>query len=72
MQEVNQPPFEGATVEVTGNRFKVGAKDTNRGRSTYGWYECVQETGHPAVVGSIQYLSESMLRTGQRHAPKLY
>lgn len=72
MHEDNQPPFEGATIEVSGTRFKVGAKDSNHGRSTYGWYECVQESGHPAVVGSTQYLSESMLRTGLRHAPKLY
>ncbi|KVD92935.1 hypothetical protein WS63_07830 [Burkholderia stagnalis] len=61
-------PQLGERVTVSGDQFTV------QGRAVYpdGWFECVQETGHPAVVGTIQYLSPSMIATGDRATPCIF
>jgi hypothetical protein len=35
-----------------------------------GWFECLQETGGAAVVGTKALLSPNMIATGNRAAPK--
>ena len=64
----------GDRVTVSGSVYRI-ARDRydqpSPGASTWGWFQCVQETGHPAVVGTIQYLSPSMLSSGSLWTPKL-
>jgi hypothetical protein len=51
-------------VTVSGDRFTVRRRMDDPSHHLRGWYECIQETGHPAVIGTIQYLSPSMIATG--------
>lgn len=60
-------PQPGERVTVSGDQFTV----LKRTGYPDGWFECVQETGHPAVVGTIQSLSPSMIATGDRAAPRI-
>ncbi|WP_156439869.1 hypothetical protein [Burkholderia sp. MSMB2041] len=65
-------PQPGERVIVSGNEFEVVERESDPRRSTHDWYQCIQRTGHPAVVGTIQYLSRSMIATGDRAAPRIF
>lgn len=64
-------PQPGDRVTVSGDEFEVIERETDPRRSTYGWYQCIQRSGHQAVVGTIQHLSISMIATGDRAAPHI-
>lgn len=55
----------GDRVTVSGSRFQV----LKLAAYPAGWYECRQETGNAAVVGSVALLSPNMIATGDRAAP---
>ncbi|MGR9587063.1 hypothetical protein [Pandoraea sputorum] len=65
-------PQPGERVVVGGDEFEVVEREADPRRSTYGWFQCIQRTGHPAVVGTIQHLSLSMIATGNRAAPRSF
>ena len=52
-------------VTVSGSRFQVLQQATY----PVGWFECLQETGSAAVVGTKALLSPNMIATGNRAAP---
>jgi hypothetical protein len=56
----------GDRVTVSDDEFEVRERVSDPRHSLNGWYECIQQTGHAAVLGTIQYLSPSMILTGQR------
>jgi hypothetical protein len=61
----------GDSVTVSDDEFEIRERVSDPRQSLHGWYECVQQTGHPAVVGTIQYLSPSMILSGQRWTPRI-
>ena len=50
---------------ISGSRFQVLQQATY----PVGWFECLQETGSAAVVGTKALLSPNMIATGNRAAP---
>ncbi len=60
-------PQPGERVTVSGVRFTV----LKRADYPDGWFQCVQERGHPGVVGTIQSLSPSMIASGDRATPRI-
>jgi hypothetical protein len=52
-------------VTVSGSRFQVLQQATY----PVGWFECLQETGSAAVVGTKALLSPNMIATGNRASP---
>lgn len=52
-------------VTVSGSRFQV----LQKAAYPAGWFECLQETGSVAVVGTKVLLSQNMIATGNRAAP---
>lgn len=55
----------GDRVTVSGSRFQV----LKLAAYPMGWFECLQETGGAAVVGTKALLSPNMIATGNRAAP---
>ena len=52
-------------VTVSGLRLQV----LQQAAYPVGWFECLQETGGAAVVGTKALLSPNMIATGNRAAP---
>ena len=61
----------GDRVTVSDDEFEIRERVSDPRQSLNGWYECVQHTGHAAVLGTIQHLSPSMILSGQRWTPRV-